>query len=624
MKVIGTAGHIDHGKSTLVRRLTGIDPDRLDEEKRRGMTIDLGFAWLTLPSGVEASIVDVPGHERFVKTMVAGAGGVDVALLVVAADEGIMPQTREHLDILDVLGVRYGVVALTKCDLVDEEWRELVAEEVREELVGSSLEGSSVVPVSAQSGEGLDRLLQALDSALAASPAPRDRGRPYLPIDRAFSVAGFGTVATGTLHDGTVTEGMELTLLPAGRRVKVRGLQTHRKQVDEATAGARVAVNLYGLNASDLQRGDVLAAPGAVAVTQRADVWLRVARSAPHALRHGMTVMAHVGAAEGATTLALFERAELPPGESGWGQLRFETPQAITRDEPFVLRLPAPARTVGGGIITDTAPRHRRSDRSALKRLSDLMSPNQHDRVRAAVTAASPLSIESIELRAGLTRAETSSALQELTTDGSVVRVGQRYLSKEGWDRLEREVEEALSGYHARHPLALGMAREELRTRVGWRFAGWADVLECLADRGIVRVSGARVAASGHGGGTGSRRAEADAVKELLTATPYAPPGATVLMAETGADAALLQAMVEEGEIVRVDTGLYFERAALDTVKRTAVEAIRAEGSLTVSTLRDRLGTSRKYALSLLEFLDSERVTRRIGDERVLGVQAAE
>ncbi|HZU14110.1 MAG TPA: selenocysteine-specific translation elongation factor, partial [Chloroflexota bacterium] len=347
MKVIGTAGHIDHGKSTLVERLTGIDPDRLEEEKRRGMTIDLGFAWLTLPRSGPVSIVDVPGHERFVKNMLAGVGGIDAALLVVAADEGVMPQTREHIDILSLLDIRAGVIAITKCDLVDAEWLELVRLDVTDAVAGTSIADLPIVPVSARTGEGLPELVEALDAAAAQAEDRVDGARGYVPVDRVFSAAGFGTVVTGTLHDGSIGVGETWELMPGHRLVRIRSLQVHRQPAQTAGPGARVAVNLAGIDYQEVKRGDVLAYPGSVGETKRFDARLTVLPSAPFSLAQGLPVSLHVGAAERQATLALLDRDELAPGTAGWVQLRTTDELPVVAGQRFIVRLPSPARTVG-------------------------------------------------------------------------------------------------------------------------------------------------------------------------------------------------------------------------------------------------------------------------------------
>jgi selenocysteine-specific elongation factor len=622
MKVIGTAGHIDHGKSTLVQRLTGIDPDRLEEEKRRGMTIEVGFAWLTLPSGVEASIVDVPGHERFVKNMLAGAAGVDVALLVVAADEGVMPQTREHLDILDLLGVEYGVVALTKADLVESDWLELVNDEVASALKGTSLAESAIVPVSCITGSGIPALLTALDAALAAGPPPRDRGRPFLPVDRVFSVSGFGTVVTGTLHDGPLLEGADVEVSPRRGKSRIRSLQTHEMHVPSADPGARVALNLQGISTADVSRGDVVAIKGAVVPTSRVDARVRVLPSSPIPLRHGVHASAHIGAAERIATVSILGGSQIEPGDVGWVQLRFTEPIAATRDQRLIIRLPSPARTIAGGTVADVSPRHRRSDPHAVEILTDLLSCSPKVAVLAALDGDRPRSAREIAFRSGLATQPAGETLRTLLESGSARVVGDRYTTSAFWEKLRDAVLSTLIAYHAAHPLRRGMSKEELKGRVGWRFPFWTDAVAALVREGLLRDHGAFVSMPQHGGGVSSRRADADLVLQELSAEPFAPPSGSQLIEATGADESLLAAMVPEGEIVKVDTGVYFGRQTYDEMVIRILAAIAEDGTVSVAAVRDLFGTTRKYALALLEHLDDERITRRSGDARVLGSKA--
>lgn len=586
------------------------------------MTIDLGFAWMTLPSGTEVSIVDVPGHERFIKNMLAGAAGVDVALLVVAADEGVMPQTREHLDILDLLDVRHGVVALTKVDLVEPEWLDLIREDVANTLEGTSLTDQAIVPVSAVSGEGLAELLAALDDALAAGPPARDRGRPFVPVDRVFSIAGFGTVVTGTLHDGVLTEGAEVEIIPERRRSRIRGLQSHDARVPVSGPGARVAMNLQGVSTDEVKRGDVVAGKGAVMVTTRIDAKVRVLASSPVALRHNMWTSVHLGADERSAAVTILGAAAIEPDTAGWVQLRFKEPVAATRDQRLVIRLPSPARTVAGGVVADVSPRHRRSDSHAVELLTDLLSPVPEVALMASLAGDRPRAAEEIAFRSGLSTWDASARLRGLVEAGEVHAVGDRFITATRWEQIMARVHAAVHGYHASQPLRHGMSKEELRSRIGWRFAGWADLVRALVDAGVLREHGPAVSLLDHAGGIAGRRGDADAVLARLRANPYAPPSGSLLCQGMDADLALLSAMVAEDEIVQVDTGLYFERAIYDDMVRRIVELIARDGSVTVAMVRDLFGTSRKYALSLLEHLDDEHVTRRNGDVRGLGSKA--
>ena len=621
-RVIGTAGHIDHGKSALVHRLTGIDPDRLEEEKRRGMTIDLGFAWLTLPSGQEVSIVDVPGHERFVKNMLAGAAGIDIALLIVAADEGVMPQTREHLDILDLLEVSHGVVALTKIDLVDDEWRVLIAEQVRDLLAGTTLEQSPIVPVSSTTGDGIPDLLEALDAAVARTAPHAQSGIPHIPVDRVFTITGFGTVVTGTLHNASVGVGDEVELVPGGKRMRIRGLQTHQRHVQRATPGSRVAVNLAGVPHREIRRGDVLARPGTVRAVRRVDAHLRVLLSAPFSLQHASEVTVHVGAAERSAILSILHASELAPGDSGWVQLRFAEPVGVVRGQRFILRLPAPARTVAGGQVVDVAPRHRRSDPSTADRLSRMASDSLVDAVQAGLPTDQPRSKEQISALLGVGLDQLTPLLDHMAAQGTAIRLGTAYVSPHAWADLTDRVKASLAGYHQQNVLRRGMPREQLRSEVGWNQTTWSHALRTLEEAGLVVLHGSLVALPGHVGGSDVRRDDAERILQVLNRLPFSPPSVDELLASAQSEASVLRAMQDEGEIIQVSDDLYFSREAFERMRDRTVELICARGEVTVAEVRDALGTSRKYTVSVLEHLDAQRTTRRLGDVRVLGSKA--
>ncbi len=622
MHVIGAAGHIDHGKSTLVQALTGINPDRLAEEQRRGMTIELGFAWLRLPSGREASVVDAPGHERFIRHMLAGAGGVDVALLVIAADEGVMPQTREHLDILDLLGVSAGVVALTKADLVDAEWLELVREDVRAALAGTTLRDAPAIPCSALTGLGLDDLRAALDQALDEAPPHPDRGRPHLPVDRVFTLSGFGTIVTGTLLDGALAVGQEVEIAPGGRVARIRGLQTHKTKLERAAPGGRVAVNLAGVATDEVARGDVLALPHTLPPAVRLDVRLRAVGGLDAPLTHNMPVTVHTGAAEVSARLGLLDRAELAAGDEGWAQLRLSEPIAAQRGDRVVVRRPSPSATLGGGVIVDAQPaRHRRFAPRVLRHLETLAAGSPEDRALDALAGPTLLRPDDIAARADLPVVEVGVALDGLFAAGLVRRAGPYWLGAGTWDDLVARVRDALTAYHTRYPLRRGLPAEELRARLRLTSEIWPPVASALEEAGLARLHGGEsVALAQYEPRFSPAQQQVVArVKEALASQPYAPPALAEL---PGLDAPLLEALVERGEVVRIADGVHLGRAAYDEMAAAALEMIDAAGSVTVATLRDRFGASRKYALALLEHLDDERITRRVGDARVRGSRA--
>ncbi|NTV63126.1 MAG: selenocysteine-specific translation elongation factor, partial [Oscillochloris sp.] len=473
MYVIGTAGHVDHGKSTLVKTLTGTDPDRLAEEQRRAMTIDLGFAWLSLPSGRSVSLVDVPGHERFMKNMLAGVGGLDAALLVVAADEAIMPQTSEHLAILDLLGVSHGVVALTKADLVDAEWLALVHEEVAAKLAGTSLAAAPLVPVSARTGAGLAELRAALDQVLDTTPARNsERGTPRLPIDRSFTIGGFGTVVTGTLLAGPLALGQEVEILPSGLRARIRGLQTHKQRSETALPGTRVAVNLAGVHHSQISRGDVLSLPDAYTPTTLLDLRLRVLAEADHPITQNTGLDLFLGAAEVRCRVTLLDAESLVPGASGWVQLRLEQPIVAAHGDRCILRVASPSMTVGGGMVIDPHPaRHRRFRNEVLAGLETLARGAPDELLVQALGAGPPRELAELRGELGMPESIAQPALAKLISSGLVLALGEQtssahLITPAGWSRLEERLLPPLRAYQRRYPLRQGMPREELRQRL--------------------------------------------------------------------------------------------------------------------------------------------------------------
>ena len=611
MYVIGTAGHVDHGKSTLVRALTGIDPDRLKEEKRRGMTIDLGFAWLTLPSGADLSIVDVPGHERFVKNMLAGVGGIDLALLVVAADEGVMPQTREHLAILDLLDVRNGLVALTKSDLVEPDWLSLVETEVSEALKVTTLAGSPVVAVSSTTRYGLDDLLTALDERLRRSPGRADLGRARMPIDRVFSVAGFGTVVTGTLIDGSLSVGDEVTVEPAGLRTKIRGLQSHNAQVDAIGPGNRVAANLSNLAVGDLGRGMVASRAGAVAPTTAIDGHLRALADNSGPLKHDATVTFHTGAAEAPARLRLLEADELPPGESAFCQIRLQQPTAMAPRDRFVLR--ANGITIGGGqVLVLDAKRHKRRDKRISARLATLLNGDPGETLLEELQPLQPIG------RAALLRQssveEPSDVLTVLESNGDVVEIGGGLIAGRRWiDSVSGEATGHIEDCHRHMPLRPGLDREELRSRLKLSPKVFDHLVGYLAGEDLLVERASHVARPGFVATPSAEdRFIADRYLEELDRGRFSPDPSTV------PDPEIIAFLERDGSLIRVAPDVAFSRRAYDEMVERVTARIGANGQITVAEVRDMFSNSRKYALGLMEYLDRIRLTRRVGDARVL------
>ncbi len=625
MYVIGTAGHVDHGKSTLVKALTGIDPDRLEEERRREMTIDLGFAWLTLPSGRNVSLIDVPGHERFIKNMLAGVGGLDAALLVVAADEAVMPQTVEHLAILDLLEVRHGVVVLTRADLVDADWLALVEEEVRARLKGASLEDAPIVAVSARTGAGLDALVAALDRVLDATPSRAAAiGAPRLPVDRSFTIGGFGTVVTGTLLDGPLRVGQEVVILPAGRPARVRGLQTHKQRCEIALPGTRVAVNLAGVHHSEVTRGDVLALPGALRPTSLLDMYLRVLPDAPAPLEQNTALDLFLGAAEVCCRLTLLDAETLEPGGRGWAQLRLERPLAAMPGDRGILRVASPGRTVAGGVVVDPhPPRHRRFRPEVIAALEARRQGDPLQLLLQALGQGLPRPWAEVRLEAGRGAMLDQHTLAPLIAAGQVLWLGALpeqadpgeggwLISAAGWAQLEARLLPALRAYHKRYPLRRGMPREEMRQKLRLPARALDVALDEARRRGLVAFNETRIWLAGHDPQpTPDELAAVDAALAAMRRAPYGPPSPAL-------DEELLAWTLERGLIVRLaaDVFLLPETYAelLAWVRATAA----VEGSVSVGMLRDRFGSSRKYAVAFLEHLDERKITRREGEGRVL------
>ncbi|MBA3416934.1 MAG: selenocysteine-specific translation elongation factor [Chloroflexia bacterium] len=629
--VIGTAGHVDHGKSTLVKALTGIDPDRLAEEKARAMTIDLGFAWLELPSGRQVSVVDVPGHERFIKNMLAGVGGIDAALLVVAADEGPMPQTAEHLAILDLLGVELGVVALTKADTVDGEWLDLISEEVRDRLAPTTLAGAPLVPVSALTGRGLNELRAALDTVLDTAPARPAGTKPRLPVDRVFTVAGFGTVVTGTLVGGELAVGQELRVAPHGRATRIRGLQTHQRKADRALPGSRVAVNLTGLAVEDIHRGDVLAPPGLLTATQRLDARLRLLPASPVRLEQNDEVDLFLGAAEVPARVTLLDRGAIEPGEAGWVQFRFRTPLAVLKGDRFIVRRPSPSETIGGGEIVDPLPpRHKRFRPEVVGALETLAAGSPDELVLQALEAAPRSRRELRSGVAGLAPEQVDAVLSELVAEGDAIWLGSDpadsptavawVVATTVWHGIAAKVEATLAAFHAGQPLRKGMPREEVKSRL--RLAPtrlFDDLVATAVARGLVVDDGSTLRLPGFAIALDrDRRAQADRWLRALGESPFAPPAP----ADYGLDPAISGALKDLGEVIEVGDGLYYDPEAYRRIVAETVALIDRDGTLTLAGFRDHFGTSRKYAQATLEHLDGRKITRRAGDERVRGVAA--
>jgi selenocysteine-specific elongation factor len=676
MSCIGTAGHIDHGKSTLVKALTGIDPDRLAEEKERGMTIDLGFAWLTLPGGREVSIVDVPGHEGFIKNMLAGVGGIDAALLVIAADEGIMPQTREHLAILDLLRVPRGVVALTKADLVDADWVEMVREEVAEALLPTTLAGSAIIPLSAYTGQGLPELVAELERLLDEAQERQNIARPRLPIDRVFTMTGFGTVVTGTLLDGVFKTGQEVEALPQGIKTRIRALQTHRYAVEIAQPGSRVAINLANVPRSELQRGNVVTLPGQFQPTVLIDARVQLLPDAARPLSHNTLVDFYIGSQEVSASVRLLDKDELKPGESGWAQLRLSRPAVMARRDRFILRIPSPSMTVGGGEVIDTHPRyHRRFQAAVLSRLETLERGTPEELALAALDrrretakagareagkvgqreqgksgrgqnyqpvekperGQAPLvpysrglgyELAEVMKQSGLGQDVTQQALETLLKEGRVRHIGAHWFAQAVWETLREETTRLLREQHRHYPLRSGLSKEEWRARLSLPPKMANEVLAALQEEGVVAEAASVTGAAGSGLRlpdfspvfTPEQKQQVDQLLHQFREHPFTPPGR--VEAETLVGSEVVGALIEQGTLVKVGNAadvVLFLRESYDEALARLLAYLREHGKMTAAEARDVLGTTRKYILPLLEHMDERRLTRRTGDERVAG-----
>jgi selenocysteine-specific elongation factor len=640
--VLGTAGHIDHGKTSLVRALTGIDTDRLREEKRRGITIELGFAHLALPDGTVAGVVDVPGHERFVRAMAAGAGGVDLVVLVVAADEGVMPQTREHLDICRLLGVPRGLVAITKADLLPTlgaDWLPLLEQDVRGAVKGTFLEGSPIVPVSAATGDGLPALVAAVARLAAEVPERPADGPCFLPIDRAFSMKGFGTVVTGTLLSGQIGEGDELALLPpspGGGALRVRSIQVHGKPTARALAGQRTAVNLPGVEPSAIRRGQALAAPGVVPASSILDVELSLLGVAARPLRHRGRLLLHVGTAQVPATVAFLDRTELAPGATAFAQLRLAEPVAALPGHRFILRgfaaLEGRGRTVAGGrVLAVAAPKRRRGRPDALRQLQALAGQDGDARLEAVLETAGPAGLELPGLvgRTGLAPRTAQAALDRLGARGAALlfdRERRSYVAGAVARALSERLLAAVDVFHRAHPLAAGIGREELRGKlppiVDPRL--FQRLVAQLADRGGLVAEGDHVrrrehAAAKAGGAGGALK---EKVAQALAAGGLTPPRVAELAAivkTTEADVgAVLKLLAAEGRAARVSAELWYDAAELDRLREKLVAFLRERKAITTQEFKDLVGATRKHVIPLAEHFDNERVTLRVGEKRVL------
>ncbi len=645
--IIGTAGHIDHGKTTLVKALTGTDTDRLKEEKARGITIELGFAKLKLPSGISVGVVDVPGHEKFVKNMVAGVAGVDLVALVIAADEGVMPQTKEHLEICQLLGVNHGLVVLTKADMVDEEWLELVKEDVQEFLKGTFLESSPIIPVSAVTGQGLDELLNELDKMVASIPGRTIKGPFRLPVDRSFVMKGFGTVVTGTVISGSASVGDEVTIYPPGHQSRIRTIQIHGKESDKTMPGLRTALNLQGVSKETVQRGMVVALPSSLQPSFLLDIEFYYLKSAHKPLKHRAPVRFHVGTAEVMGRILLHED-EIQPGSKTFCQIKLEEPVAVLPGDRYVIRSYSPIRTIGGGRILNPVPRKRKRYKEWMWQELKLLAkaePQEIIEIHLRNSGYRGLSKAEIGIRTGFFGKTLTKLMDSLLSARKIIKFDaeDRFISMDVFNNLMDKVVAILQEYHKANPLVEAMPKEELKSKLfptsshalSSRESGtkapvqklFNRLLDSLSKQGTITTDKDSVRLSTHrvrlDGEEEKIKANIEAIFKKAGFTPPSIEEAVKKAVDDQRDheeaKQFFQLLVREGKLVKVKDGIFYHPDTLDEIKRRVVDYLKKNQEMSVPDFRNLCGgLSRKFMIPLLEYLDSQKVTIRIGDKRRL------
>ncbi len=627
--ILGTAGHIDHGKSSLVKALTGTDPDRLKEEKERGITLDLGFASLDLPGGNRLGIVDVPGHEGLIKNMLAGVGGIDIVMLVIAADEGIMPQTREHLAICDLLHVKKGLVALTKTDMVEKDWLGLVQDEIRDFVKGTFLEKSPIIPVSSKTGENLQQLVQEL-TKLAAEVSPKSSsGILRLPIDRVFTMKGFGTVITGTLLSGTISVEQEVEILPKGITTKVRGVQSHNQAVQRSVAGQRTAVNLQAVEKDQLSRGDTIVSAGFFTPTKTLDAKLELLKQAPRGLKTGSRIRFYNTTQEAIGRITLLGTNELAPGQEAFVQIRLEQPVIIQHGDRYILRFYSPMETLGGGMVLDPRPtRHRQATmQESLKNLVMLEKGTAEERLEIFISGKGLTGMEEADIVGAVAaeKQEIATALAALVQKKTVLRVDHLYIHTTHVAMLEKKVLDLIRRYHKDNPLKHGLDKEELKGVLKMRLT--TKVLNMAIDGLIkkkqIETEGSKLKLPGF---KAARSAVQDEVKnkivEAIKKGGTQPPVREELPALfdiSEKDARdLLKLLADEGRTVRINDSLHLDKDIVEKIRSALKKYLEEKKEITMAEFRDLAKTSRKFAVPLMEYFDSQKLTQRVGDKRVL------
>jgi selenocysteine-specific elongation factor len=627
--ILGTAGHIDHGKSTLVKALTGTDPDRLKEEKERGITLDLGFASLDLPGGNRLGIVDVPGHEGLIKNMLAGVGGIDMVMLVIAADEGIMPQTREHLAICDLLHVKKGLIALTKMDAAEQDWLALVQDEVREFVKGTFLEKSPIVPVSAKTGENLDTLKLELDR-LAKEVAPKSaNGILRLPIDRVFTMKGFGTVITGTLLSGTISQDQEVDILPKGITTKVRGIQSHGQAAQRAVAGQRTAVNLQGIEKDQLSRGDTIVTKGFFKTTRNVDCSLAMLPQALRGIKTGTRIRFYNNTQEAIGRVSLVGSHELNPGDSGFVQFRLEQPVLIQHGDRFIIRFYSPMETLGGGMVLNPHPRRHKNStmEESVRNLGVLDKGSLEEKIALLVSGKALAGMEEAEVIGAVAadKAEITAALSALVQKKVIVRVDNLYVHTSQLATLETKVLDLIAQFHKANSLKPGIDKEEVKGMLKVRLHPKAlnMAMDGLIRKKQVEAEGSKLRLPGFKPAVGKDQGlYKDKIVAAIKKGGSQPPvreELPSLLGITDKDAKdLLKLLADEGRVVRINDSLYLDKAVLEAIKADLLKHLSEKKEIVVAEFRDIARTSRKFAVPILEHFDSQKLTQRVGDKRVL------
>ena len=625
--IIGTAGHVDHGKTALIRALTGIETDRIKEEKKRGITIELGFAYLDLPNGDKAGIIDVPGHEKFVKNMLAGAGGIDLALLVVAADEGFMPQTKEHLGILSLLGIPEGLIVLTKKDMVDEDWMEVVCDDIRSEVKGTFLENAPILPVSSYTGEGIDELRQAIVTMIEANDQIKNPNTPFrIPADRVFSIDGFGTVITGTLIEGQMNVGDPVTIYPSGIETKIRNLQVHSSDVQTAYAGQRVAVNLAGLKKTDLNKGDVIAQQNSMHNTMMLDVKISILKDCERDIFNGSRLHLYHGARDILCKCVLLDQEVVSAGDEVYAQLRLEEEIAAKVGDRFILRFYSPVETIGGGVILDACPmKHKRNDPAVLATMKVKDTGSEKDRVEEALKEYSSRyeTLNYLKVHTNIDSDMFDSIIHILLDEGSIYPINNNVMIHKSFLKsMEQRAEKMLAKYHEENPLRSGMKRDEFRGKLftNQEIAVADKVTDYMVQDGVLTLPQGAVALASFAVKFSAEQEKLmgkleKVFKDAGYATPSLDEVSTQFAKEKGFKQ-VLESMINDGKLIKLTDQIIYHEDCYNTALKLAMDFVAEHGQISLGETRDLLGSSRKYTLALLEYWDRKNITKKVGEAR--------